>query len=215
MTGSRRSRSQAMSESGTPGAYFAHMHADHDDPWRLADRWYEHRKHALTVAALPRPVYRSAFEPGCSVGVLSGLLAARCQALLSCDREKRAVAQARQRLADQPHVCVERRVLPEDWPQGSFDLIVLYELMYYFTSVVAADVLDRAVHALEPGGTLVLVHWRRVVADHVRSADAVHQQVRAHPALVRIAAHAEPDFLLDVLIRPDQPATPAARLSVA
>ncbi|WP_329579326.1 nodulation S family protein [Kitasatospora sp. NBC_01250] len=202
-------------DTGTPGTYFTRMYADHDDPWQLAERWYEQRKYALTLAALPEPVYRSAFEPGCSVGVLSAMLADRCQALLSCDREERALAQARVRLAQLPHVQVEHRLLPDDWPAKSFDLIVLSELLYYFTTAATADILDRAVHSLEPGGTVLLVHWRHPVADHARSAEAVHDQARSHPALVRIAAHTEPDFLLDVFTRPEQPGTPAARLSVA
>ncbi|RAJ39990.1 nodulation protein S (NodS) [Kitasatospora sp. SolWspMP-SS2h] len=201
--------------AATPAAYFAGMYAEQDDPWRLAERWYERRKYALTLAALPEPRYRSAFEPGCSVGVLSALLAGRCDALLACDREERAVARARARLARAPHVRVEQRRLPDDWPDGAFDLVVLSELLYYFTAAGAADVLERAVHALEPGGTLLLVHWRHPVPDHARSAEAVHGQARAHPGLVRIAAHAEPDFLLDVFVRPDRPGTPAADLSVA
>ncbi|MFE7112591.1 hypothetical protein ACFU98_37165 [Streptomyces sp. NPDC057575] len=65
----------------------------------------------------------------------------------------------------------------------------------------------------EPGGTLELVHWRRPVADHAQSAEAVHQQAARHPALVRIAppTHTEPDFLLDVFTRPQQPGTPPER----
>ncbi|WP_371483558.1 SAM-dependent methyltransferase [Kitasatospora sp. NBC_00315] len=199
----------------TPEDYFTRMYAAEADPWQLADRWYEQRKYALTLAALPKPVYRSAFEPGCSVGVLSSLLAPRCRALLSCDREERPLARARPRLAHLPHVRVERCVLPGDWPRERFDLVVLSELLYYFTAAGAADLLDRAVEALEPGGTLELVHWRHPVADHARSADAVHRQARAHPALVRIAAHTEPDFLLDVFSRPEHPGTSAERLSVA
>ncbi|MCX5208196.1 nodulation S family protein [Kitasatospora sp. NBC_00240] len=201
----------------TPGEYFARMYADRPDPWRLADRWYEQRKYALTLAALPAPDYRSAFEPGCSVGVLSALLAGRCRAMLSCDREERALAQARPRLARLPHVRIEHRVLPADWPAPGerFDLVVLSELLYYFTAAEVAALLDLAVRSLDPGGTLLLVHWRHEVTEHASSADVVHRQARAHPALVRIAGHTEPDFLLDVFIRPERAGTPARRLSVA
>ncbi|MFF3006754.1 class I SAM-dependent DNA methyltransferase [Kitasatospora sp. NPDC057940] len=213
MTASRHGT--ANQGAGTPGDYFTRMYADQADPWRLADRWYEQRKYALTLAALPERTYRSAFEPGCSVGVLSALLAGRCRALLSCDREERALAQARARLGHLPHVRVEHRLLPGDWPGETFDLVVLSELLYYFTSADTADLLERAVESLEPGGTLALVHWCHPVADHAQSAEAVHQRVRSHPALVRTAAHCEPDFLLDVFTRPRQPGTPAERLSVA
>lgn len=37
----------------TPASYFTGMYADAPDPWRLADRWYEHRKYTLTLASLP------------------------------------------------------------------------------------------------------------------------------------------------------------------
>ncbi|WTG87315.1 methyltransferase domain-containing protein [Kitasatospora sp. NBC_01560] len=199
---------------GTPGDYFVRMYAHRPDPWQLADRWYEQRKYALTLAALPERHYRSAFEPGCSVGVLSGRLATRCQALLSCDREETAVAQARSRLAHLPHVTVQQRVLPGDWPPGRFDLVVLSELLYYFTADDSGRLLDLAVASLDPGGTLMLVHWRPEVAEHAQPGDAVHQQARSHPELVRIAEHTEPDFLLDAFVRSEQPAAPH-RLSVA
>ncbi|WP_104820109.1 SAM-dependent methyltransferase [Kitasatospora sp. MMS16-BH015] len=190
------------------------MYAHRPDPWHLAERWYEQRKYALTLAALPEPHYRSAFEPGCSVGVLSELLATRCRALLAWDREETALAQARGRLADSPHVTLQHRALPGDWPAGRFDLVVLSELLYYFTAEDSARILHRAVASLEPAGTLLLVHWRPEVADHAQTGDAVHRQARAHPGLTRVAEHAEPDFLLDVFVRADLPAAPRL-LSVA
>ena len=60
-------------------SYFDDMYSDNPDPWGFESRWYEQRKYALTIAALPEPLYRSGFEPGCSVGVLTSLLAPRCK----------------------------------------------------------------------------------------------------------------------------------------
>jgi hypothetical protein len=51
--------------------YFSDRYAASADPWGLAERWYESRKYALSLALLPRERYRAAFEPGCSIGVLS------------------------------------------------------------------------------------------------------------------------------------------------
>ena len=200
----------------TPPDYFEAMYRDTDDPWHLGERWYEQRKYALTTAALPRARYRSAFEPACSVGALSVLLADRCDQLLSCDRSPRAVAAAAARLADHPHARVEHRLLPDQWPDETFDLIVLSEFLYYQDPPGVAQILDKAVNALEPGGTLAAVHWRHPVPDHSQTGDAVHQALRATPGLVRIAEHSEPDFLLDVLVRPPTAdVTDPARLSVA
>ncbi|GAA2152699.1 hypothetical protein GCM10009760_49700 [Kitasatospora kazusensis] len=141
-------------------------------------------------------------------------MAARCEALLACDREETALAQARTRLAGLANVTLQHRLLPGDWPEGRFDLIVLSELLYYFTPDDSSRLLDLAVESLEPAGTLLLVHWRPAVAEHAQSGDAVHRQARAHAGLVRIAGHDEPDFLLHVFVRSDALTSPD-RLSVA
>ena len=47
--------------------YFDGLFAGNDDPWAFRQRWYEQRKRAITLAALPRPRYRSVFEPGLSL----------------------------------------------------------------------------------------------------------------------------------------------------
>jgi hypothetical protein len=58
------------------------MYAASPDPWGFTSRWYEARKSAITMAMPPKPHYRDAFEPGCSIGMLSDLLAPRCGRLL-------------------------------------------------------------------------------------------------------------------------------------
>jgi len=65
------------------GDYFDAMYEAATDPWGFEDRWYEQRKYAISLALLPERRYRHAFEPGCSIGVLSGMLAGRCDRLLS------------------------------------------------------------------------------------------------------------------------------------
>src|SRR5580693_465333 len=114
-----------------PG-HFRERYRASSDPYGLADRWYEARKYAITVALLPRERYGTAFEPGCSIGVLTARLAPRCASLLACDAIDSAVASARTRTARLPGVRVERRMIPRDWPPGEFDLIVFSEILYYF-----------------------------------------------------------------------------------
>jgi SAM-dependent methyltransferase len=191
----------------TPVGYFEQMYAGSVDPWSFASRWYEQRKRALTVAALPEPRYRSAFEPGCAIGLLTEQLAPRCDHVLAADAVGAAVATARQRCAGLANVTVEQRRMPDDWPSGRFDLMVLSELGYYFDDAELDRLLRNAVAALEPGGTLLAVHWRPFVAEHVRPGDEVHTALRAVTGLGLIAAHEEPDFRLDVFRR----VPPAAR----
>ncbi len=98
--------------------YFRDLYAASSDPWGLADRWYEARKYALSVAILPREHYQAAFEPGCSIGVFTRYLARRCDSLLACDTAPEAVASARAKTAGLPGVHVERRAIPGEWPPG-------------------------------------------------------------------------------------------------
>jgi SAM-dependent methyltransferase len=194
----------------TPPDYFERMYAADPDPWSFESRWYDNRKHALTVAALPRARYRSAFEPGCSTGMLTARLAPRCDALLAVDAVGSAVASTARRLAAEPHVTVARARMPHDWPEPAFDLIVLSELGYYFDDRDLDTLLARTVTTLEPGGDLVAVHWRRPVAEHARPGDEVHARLAATPGLARTARHEEDDFVLEVYAR-----TPPAARSVA
>src|SRR5665213_696736 len=71
--------------SSTNRAYFESMYASDPDPWNFATSSYEQRKYAHTVAALPNEHFCNVFEPGCSIGVLTELLAPRCERLLATD----------------------------------------------------------------------------------------------------------------------------------
>lgn len=185
-----------------PG-YFDEMYAAAPDPWSLRTRWYEQRKYALSVAMLPRQRYGEAFEPGCSVGVLTSMLAPRCDRLLSCDMAEAAVKAAAETTACLPNVTVERRAIPGDWPPGRYDLIVLSEFLYYFAGHDLDEVIYLAMAALRPAGTLLAVHWRHPVADYPRSGDEVHTALCCRDGLALLAGHTEPDFLAQVFVRTD------------
>jgi SAM-dependent methyltransferase len=172
------------------------------------DRWYERPKYAISLALLPAERYRAAFEPGCSIGVLTRMLAPRCGIVLSCDLAAAAVRAAAGRTRDLPQVRVEQREIPGQWPPGCFDLIVLSEILYYFGDHDLEQVLKHAAASLEPQGTLLAVHWRRPVAEYPRTGDDVHQVLATHPSLGLLVRHAEPDFLAEVYIRTE--GTPAS-----
>jgi len=181
--------------------YFDGMYAASADPWGFASRWYEARKYALSLALLPRERYGHAFEPGCSIGVLTELLAPRCDQLLACDVAAAAVDSAARRTASLGNVRVGRMDILRDWPPGKFDLIVFSEVLYYYAGEDLNRVLDRAAAALRPDGNLLAVHWRHPVADYPRSGDEVHLILAGHPGLARLVEHREPDFVAEVYAR--------------
>lgn len=183
--------------------YFRDVYAASPDPYGLAERWYEARKYAVSLALLPRQHYGAVFEPGCSIGVLTELLAARCDDLLACDAVPDAVASAKARTAALPGVRVERRRLPAEWPAGAFDLVVFSELLYYFGDADFDQVLTLGVAALRPSGQLLAVHWRHPAPDNPRAGDQVHTRLAGDPRLARLARYSDPDFTAEVYTRAD------------
>ncbi len=167
------------------------------DPWRFATSDYEQRKYDLSAATLPRRRYSRAFEPGCAIGELTKRLAGRCDQVEAIDASPTACRLARDTCAGLTNVNIAVGELPSDWPAGTFDLIVLSEIGYYFDLPALAALRDRAVDCLEPGGTLLAVHWRGRSDDHLLSGDAVHGCLRAGLGLQPLVRHHEPDFILD------------------
>ncbi|ANB72509.1 methyltransferase [Paraburkholderia phytofirmans OLGA172] len=183
--------------------YFDELYKSGDDPWHLREGWYERRKRSLTLALLPRPRYRNAFEPGCANGELTAELATRCDALLAADLHETAVRLARERVAGMPQVRVDQRTVPHEWPTdaGPFDLIVISEFAYYLDAADLETLAARIAASLTPDGTLLACHWRRPFAEALESADAAHALFDARCSLSRLAHHDEADLLIDVWSR--------------
>lgn len=186
--------------------YFDELYQRSDDPWNLREGWYERRKRALTLALLPRPRYRNAFEPGCANGELTAELATRCDALLAADLHDTAVRLARERVGDAPHVRVERLMVPSQWPTdaGPFDLIVISEFAYYLDATDLDALAARIAASLTPDGTLLACHWRRPFAEALESADTAHALFDTRCGLTRLAHHDDADLLIDVWSRDER-----------
>ena len=139
--------------------HFDALYAADPDPWNFAASSYEQDKYALTLNAMPKPRYRSALEVGCSIGVLTRLLALRCDTVLAVDAAQTPLVEARRRCADLPSVRFEQMFVPEHWPNGSFDLVLLSEVVYYLSREDVGRLAARAARSLSMGGSLILVHW--------------------------------------------------------
>ena len=182
--------------------YFDEFYSGREDPWGFGSRWYEERKRALTMAILPHRRFVSAFEPGCSIGVLTAQLAPRCDALLATDIAAAPLAVARERLRGVSHVRFEQLAIPQQWPDGRFDLIVLSEMAYYCSTVDLEELVRRAEGSLTANGVMLLCHWRHSVADYPQTGDEVHRVALAVSGMSRLAGYLDEDVRIDVLVRP-------------
>lgn len=206
------------SAKSLPASYFDDVYAADDDPWRFATSAYEASKYADTVGALGELRFASAFEIGCSIGVLTRSLAARCEQLLAVDISEAALSQARRRCADLPQVEFERLDVSREFPQRRFDLVVMSEVGYYWSRPDLTGVLDRIGSALLPGGLLLLVHWTPPVADYPLRGDEVHEaallRAAADGLLRPVSGWRRESYRLDLLERrPSSAAAPAADAS--
>ena len=181
------------------------MHASHfdglfeldADPWRTRTRWYERRKRALTLAVLPQERYGRACEPGCGAGETTAALALRCDSVFASDASASAVRHARTRLAGVANVRVDQARMPQDWPAGRFDLVVLSELGYYLSSDQLDALAGSCRASLAAGATLVACHWRRIEPDMLQRAHDVHAALQRLTGLRAAAHYEDDDFLLD------------------
>jgi SAM-dependent methyltransferase len=181
--------------------YFTGLYLAKDDPWDVATKWHNRRKYAVTLAGLPRERYRRCYEPGASIGLFTRELAARCDEVLAVDSVEEAVQQARDNTADLPNVRVERALLPAGLPDGTFDLIVIGDLLYYLSATDLEAFLDGLIQRLEPGGDLVSLHFRDRENPGNYDGFNVHAVLAARPGLAPVIHHEDEWFLLDTLRR--------------
>ena len=160
--------------STLPVGYFDDVYQNNEDPCDFEKSEYERRKFQATIDVLTRNNYANAFEIGCSIGVLTEKLAFKCTKLLAVDISNSPIENARKRLMNYPNVSFQKMIVPEEFPDGMFDLIIMSEVGYYLSMPDLEKARDLILHHLSPGGQLVLVHWTPVVHDYPLTGDQVH-----------------------------------------
>jgi cyclopropane fatty-acyl-phospholipid synthase-like methyltransferase len=184
-----------------PNSYFDDKYAEAKDPWQLEERWYERRKYAITLALLPHPRYRHAFEPGCSIGVLTEHLTGRCDHVTATDVATAALDAADRRLVEagsRERVTLLRSSLDEPWPAMQFDLVVLSELGYYLEATELRTVLDREVERLARGTIVIAAHWRHRVNEYPITGDRANDVIGATPGLHHLGGYRDADVVIEV-----------------
>ncbi len=182
--------------------YFDAIYGADPDPWRFASSAYERSKYAATLAALPKPRYGSALEVGCSIGVLTSQLAPGCDALLAVDAAEAPLGEARNRCAGYAQVTFEKMFVPDQWPEGTFDLVLLSEVVYYLRADDVMRLAARVAQSTTAGSDILLVHWTGLT-DYPLSGDEAAEifiaAMDASATLERSDRHGE--FRLDLLVR--------------
>lgn len=181
------------------GAYFERLYESDPDPWSFESSAYERAKYERTLRTLSGRRIRSALEVGCSIGVFTELLAPHCEELLAVDVSRRAVAAARERLRGSSNVRVEKRTVPEDLPDGPFDLVVCSEVLYYLPEALMLQTQRELESRLAPGGALLAVHWRPQTRTYPLLGDEVHDLLLEHTRLGSVERIVEPEYRLDLL----------------
>jgi cyclopropane fatty-acyl-phospholipid synthase-like methyltransferase len=180
--------------------HFQRIYEASPDPWGFVTNPYEQEKYQRTLGALGERRFAAGLEVGCSIGVLTRLLAPRCDALLGVDLVEQPLEAARARCADQPHVRFERMQVPQAWPDRRFDLIVLSEVLYFLTAADIEWCARRVRGSLVPGGVVVLVNWLGQSDDPTPGDEAADRFIRATGGWLGVSQQdRRPGYRLDVL----------------
>jgi len=189
--------------SSRDASYFAALYNADPDPWNFVGSAYEHEKYQATIAALGGQRFGSAFEIGCSIGVLTRLLAPRCGKLLAVDIVERALVGARKRCADLANISFVNLRVPDQWPIAqNFDLILCSEMLYFLSPADTVRTADLAVASLNAGGVVLLVNYTEPVDEPCGGDQAAEIFIAAaRDALVPTFQERQEKFRIDLLRR--------------
>lgn len=184
-----------------PPSYFENMYRQDRDPWDFETSEYEALKYQTTISALPKERYQNALEVGGSIGVLTALLARHCDSLLSIDVSPTAQQQAIARCRDLPQVRFKIASVPQDYPNETFDLVLLSEVGYYLSWDDLKKTQQLTIERLDLKGHLVLVHWTLYAKDYPLTGDEVHDSFGQLDRLKHLQGLREERYRLDVFER--------------
>ena len=182
-------------------AHFERLYQSNPDPWGYLTSSYEAAKYGHALEVLGDARFSNGLEVGCSIGVLTRMLAARCDALLGLDVVDQALEDATARCSDQFWVHFEKMRVPAAWPSGRFDLIVLSEVLYF---LVPADIERMAAHvasSLMVGARVLLVNWLGKANDPCSGGEAAERFIQASAGhLTPSHQDHRPGYRIDLLV---------------
>jgi hypothetical protein len=97
-----------------------------------------------------------------------------------------------------PHVRLERRTMPHEYPDGTFDLTTVCEMGFYLGPRDLAQLRDKVVAHSIPGAHIILVHWTPPVRGHASTAEEVHEAFAGAPLLRHLHGFSAKTYRLDL-----------------
>lgn len=160
------------------------------DPWRLETNQFEHARYetmlSMIVGSAP---YERALEVGCAGGVFTQQLLAACRRLSVLDILPAALARTRLRLAGSGGIHWLVGDIAEHRCKDHYDLVVLAEVLYYFTDRHRfAAAVGNVVDLLQPGGLLLFSSARDALSARWglgAGAETTMDALNAHLVLVQ------------------------------
>jgi SAM-dependent methyltransferase len=194
--------------------FFEELYSRERDPWSFETSPYEAEKYRITIEAVASSPALRCLEVGCSIGVLTRRLAAVAKDLVATDVSSTALRAAKQRCADLTNVSFRCVSTPDQNFHGSFDLIVLSEVVYYWDDRDLDLVAEGMLRALNLGGRLLLVHYLGET-DYPKSGDDAVEALAARlaPRFSAALALRSDKFRLDLWRRVEDASAPAQRIN--
>ncbi len=145
---------------------FDRIYREKFDPWSYTRDTGELQRHRLAAQMLDGLAlnrrFDSAVEIGCSEGIFTELLAVRSAELLAVDFSPVALQRARQRREWGADVSFRHYDLRRDPPPGSFELVVVMDVLTSFRRPGALRAArDKVVQCVRPGGYLLVTDHRQ------------------------------------------------------
>lgn len=143
--------------------HFETLFAKSADPW-LYTHAYEQTKYEQTLSLLQSLRVERCLELACAEGHFTQQLAPLVKQLVAADISKVALERAANRCAGLSNIVYQQLDINEDPIEGSYDLIVCSEVLYYMGGIDELKLVAKKIsHAVVPGGHLLMAHAHQVV----------------------------------------------------
>jgi SAM-dependent methyltransferase len=181
--------------------HFERLYEEEIDPWRFRDSDYEADKYQKTIDALPPGTFSLCLELGCSIGVLTRLLAEKCDRIIAIDTSEKAIREAEKACAGL-RVDFRQAHLPKGRLGQGMDLVVASEVLYYLEPDALSELAKRLSEAVKPSAVCIGVHWTGST-DYPLGADEACELFATQANLTSLDRLDMANYRLDVWQFPD------------